>query len=91
MEAIELLISYITTPSDLDRSQQPFPISPFLLVARISDSNTPSVRLFEKLGFKIVKHVQVFGEVEMRLEDGISVERTWRRGRRIAWPSTNAS
>jgi L-amino acid N-acyltransferase YncA len=26
----------------------------------------PSIRLFEKLGFRITKRVEVFGEVEMR-------------------------
>lgn len=36
-------------------------------IARISSKNTASIKLFEKLGFEIVKVVQVFDEVEMRL------------------------
>lgn len=44
----------------------PLPIPPTTLLARISESNVPSIRLFEKLGFRITKRVEVFGEVEMR-------------------------
>jgi hypothetical protein len=29
------------------------------------ESNVPSIKLFEKLGFRIMKWVEVFGEVEM--------------------------
>lgn len=36
------------------------------LVTRITESNEPSIKLFEKLGFKITKRVAVFEEVEMR-------------------------
>lgn len=36
------------------------------LVTKITESNEPSIRLFEKLGFKITKRVAVFEEVEMR-------------------------
>ncbi|KAK7049938.1 hypothetical protein VNI00_005368 [Paramarasmius palmivorus] len=41
-------------------------IPPRSLLCRISEDNQASIRLFEKLGFKITKHVQVFGEIEMR-------------------------
>ncbi|EKM74964.1 hypothetical protein AGABI1DRAFT_47168 [Agaricus bisporus var. burnettii JB137-S8] len=41
-------------------------IAPDRLVVRISDSNEPSIRLFEKLGFKTTKKVEIFQEVEMR-------------------------
>jgi len=41
-------------------------ITPDRLVARISDSNQPSICLFEKLGFTVVRRVEVFHEVEMR-------------------------
>ncbi|KAF9448762.1 hypothetical protein P691DRAFT_729164 [Macrolepiota fuliginosa MF-IS2] len=41
-------------------------ITPNRLVTRISDTNEPSIHLFEKLGFRIVKRVEVFQEVEMR-------------------------
>jgi hypothetical protein len=44
----------------------PLPVAPTSLLARISESNAPSIRLFEKLGFHITKRVEVFGEVEMR-------------------------
>ncbi|XP_006457332.1 hypothetical protein AGABI2DRAFT_123203 [Agaricus bisporus var. bisporus H97] len=41
-------------------------ITPDRLVVRISDSNEPSIRLFEKLGFETTKKVEIFQEVEMR-------------------------
>lgn len=44
----------------------PLKIPPIYLVTRISDNNTPSIRLFEKLGFMVTKRVEVFREVEMR-------------------------
>jgi len=44
----------------------PLNIPPTRLVMRISETNTASIRLFEKLGFEVRKHVEVFGEVEMR-------------------------
>lgn len=46
-------------------------ITPDRLVARISDSNEPSICLFEKLGFRVVRRVQVFHEVEMRWRGGV--------------------
>ncbi|KAG8784402.1 hypothetical protein FRB91_008827 [Serendipita sp. 411] len=42
-------------------------ISPSMLVARIGGSNTASISLFKKLGFRIVKPENVFGEVELRV------------------------
>lgn len=44
----------------------PLKVPPAALVTRISESNTPSIRLFEKLGFRVTKRVEVFGEIEMR-------------------------
>jgi hypothetical protein len=44
----------------------PLRIPPSRLLARISDVNIPSIRLFEKLGFTVTKRVEVFREVEMR-------------------------
>ena len=41
-------------------------ISPDRLVARISDLNKPSICLIEKLGFTVVRRVEVSHEVEMR-------------------------
>jgi hypothetical protein len=40
------------------------------LVVRIGEKNEASVRLFEKLGFRITRYVEVFGEVEMRYGGG---------------------
>lgn len=44
----------------------PSPVPPSSLLTRISLTNEPSIKLFEKLGFQIVRTVEVFGEVEMR-------------------------
>jgi L-amino acid N-acyltransferase YncA len=41
-------------------------LKPHNLVAKIGSANTPSIRLFEHLGFKIVKRVEVWDEVELR-------------------------
>ncbi|KAJ3807022.1 GNAT domain-containing protein [Lentinula aff. lateritia] len=46
--------------------KMPHSIPPTSLITRISDTNTPSIKLFEKLGFRITKHVEVFEEVELR-------------------------
>lgn len=69
------MISYATSRSASSDSyghasyppQLPIPRS--ALVARISESNYPSIKLFEQLGFKVVKRVEVFGEVEMRYKN----------------------
>lgn len=39
-----------------------------MLVTRISATNTPSIRLFEKLGFERIKEPNFFGEIEMRFK-----------------------
>lgn len=41
-------------------------IKPENLIARIGTSNQASIKLFEKLGFGIVKIVEVFDEAELR-------------------------
>ncbi|KAJ3740246.1 GNAT domain-containing protein [Lentinula detonsa] len=46
--------------------KMPHSIPPSSLITRISDKNFPSIKLFEQLGFRITKHVEVFEEVEMR-------------------------
>ena len=58
----------ISTPiyHEYNFDDSPLMISPSCLLTRISDTNAPSIRLFEKLGFTITKQVQVFREVEMR-------------------------
>lgn len=45
-------------------------------IAKIGATNKPSIRLFEKLGFVIVKHVEVFDEVEMRYQ--LASSAAWR-------------
>lgn len=73
--ALQLMLSYATSST----SPSPLPISRDRLVVRIGEKNTPSIRLFEKLGFGITKRVEVFGEVEMRMGAG-AVE--WKEGER---------
>ena len=59
-----------TLPSIIHHRQNfedsPLRIPSSCLVTRISDTNIPSIRLFEKLGFVVTKRVEVFREVEMR-------------------------
>jgi len=55
-----------TNPTPTNGPMFPLPIPPTSLLTRISESNVPSIKLFEKLGFRISKRVEVFGEVEMR-------------------------
>lgn len=82
MEALQLMLGYATgqpqafsTVSVSDSATQsvvvgteslPLKIPPEALLTRISDTNSPSIHLFEKLGFEITKRVEVFREVEMR-------------------------
>ncbi|KAJ7029377.1 GNAT domain-containing protein [Mycena alexandri] len=77
-EALQLMLGYATAsssgyflcenPSSIREALQdsPLPISPTSLLVRISESNVPSIHLFEKLGFRVTKRVEVFTEVEMR-------------------------
>ncbi|KAJ6501916.1 N-acetyltransferase 9-like protein [Mycena sanguinolenta] len=75
LEALQLMLGYATAsskgpflcenPPDTLKGS-PLPVPPTSLLARIFESNVPSIRLFEKLGFHITKRVEVFGEVEMR-------------------------
>ncbi|WRT63391.1 uncharacterized protein IL334_000296 [Kwoniella shivajii] len=57
IEALSLFLSYLTCT---------LPLEPNHLIARIGASNIPSIRLFQKLGFGITKHVKVFDEVELK-------------------------
>ncbi|KAJ7481058.1 GNAT domain-containing protein [Mycena galericulata] len=78
LEALQLMLGYATAssdehfhchnPSSIQDALQgsPLPVPATSLLTRISESNIPSIRLFEKLGFKITKRVEVFEEVEMR-------------------------
>ena len=58
------LLSTIHHGQNFDDS--PLRIPPSCLITRISDTNIPSIRLFEKLGFVVTKRVKVFREVEMK-------------------------
>nr|ODN88960.1 hypothetical protein L203_02366 [Cryptococcus depauperatus CBS 7841] len=67
VEALSLFLKYLTIT---------LPLPPSQLIARIGSTNLPSVQLFRKLGFGIVKHVKVFNEVELRwgVEDAKGLE-----------------
>ena len=79
LTALELLLSYATSPTT---SHAPLPVSKEQLVVRIGEKNEPSIRLFEKLGFAITKHVAVFQEIEMRCRQSLSdgTAPPWRTG-----------
>ncbi|KAI5834910.1 hypothetical protein K523DRAFT_229545 [Schizophyllum commune Tattone D] len=66
LEAISLLLHYATCGAFPLPQGSPFPIPPSSLLCRISSTNTPSIRLFERLGFVVVREVVVWKEVEMR-------------------------
>ncbi|KAG6889440.1 hypothetical protein C0995_001208 [Termitomyces sp. Mi166 len=81
LEALQLMLEYATgyPSSYFSDSSQPRLVSsptqcnglgvlPSSLVARISDTNAPSIRLFELLGFRITRRVEVFQEVELRFQ-----------------------
>lgn len=70
------MFSYATA-SD---SPSPLPVLKESLVVRIGDQNTASTALFQKLGFEITKHVDVF-ETEMRYT-GKGASSGWLRGER---------
>ncbi|KAK0235471.1 GNAT domain-containing protein [Armillaria nabsnona] len=76
LEALQLMLQYATANKFLTEGSSvptvfpkpsPLPVLPSSLVARIGDTNLPSIRLFEKLGFVITKRIEVFSEVEMKL------------------------
>jgi len=76
-EALQLLLSYAT--STAYPPALPVPAEKF--VVRIGDANTPSIKLFEKLGFVTTKHVAVFEEIEMRLGNADEAKRHWAIGK----------
>ncbi|TYJ55518.1 hypothetical protein B9479_003790 [Cryptococcus floricola] len=61
VEALSLFLKYTTSSLHLPAPQ---------LLSRIGSQNIPSIRLFKKLGFGVVKYVKVFDEVEMRFGQG---------------------
>lgn len=58
-QALQLMLQYVSIP--------PLSIPPKHFLVRIGQSNKGSIAMFEKLGFEIVKTVEVFQEVEMRM------------------------
>jgi L-amino acid N-acyltransferase YncA len=65
-------------------------LAPSMLVARIAQSNVPSISLFQKLGFTVAKEVNIFGEIEMRFT-GTDLEQNTRwgdAGTEIHYPSS---
>jgi hypothetical protein len=55
----------------------PLPLPRKALVVRIGVDNAPSISLFEKLGFIVTKRVEIFQEVELRINKDGS---TWTGG-----------
>ncbi|TFY79103.1 hypothetical protein EWM64_g4903 [Hericium alpestre] len=81
--ALEMLLAYATARALGPAEAMPFPLVASHFVARIGASNAASIALFERLGFEIVRHVEVFDEVEMRVRAEAS-EREWVGGMRVA-------
>ncbi|KAJ8589845.1 hypothetical protein M405DRAFT_933225 [Rhizopogon salebrosus TDB-379] len=81
LEALRLMLTYVTAPpfspcaslpshtlsTPPPPPPLPLPVHPSRLVVRISRSNQPSIKLFLQLGFAVVRVVEVFDEVEMRM------------------------
>ncbi|KIJ33014.1 hypothetical protein M422DRAFT_96068, partial [Sphaerobolus stellatus SS14] len=61
-QALNLIFGYATSPDGPESLRIPSE----RLVVRIGESNSASIRLFEKLGFNMTKIVEVFQEIEMR-------------------------
>ncbi|KIK64061.1 hypothetical protein GYMLUDRAFT_161710 [Collybiopsis luxurians FD-317 M1] len=86
-EALQLMFSYVTgcppqyftqhpqtdrPPTLQHHIKMPNLVPPTCLITRISDTNLPSIKLFESLGFRITKEIKVFEEVEMGWYPGTS-------------------
>lgn len=77
LEALRLMLTFVTAPPfsscvvlpshSTPSPPSPLPVHPSRFVVRISQSNQPSIKLFSQLGFAVVKVVEVFDEVEMRM------------------------
>lgn len=55
-----------TLHESLNLTDSALRIPPSSLIIRISDTNVASIKLFGRLGFEVVKRVEVFQEVELR-------------------------
>ena len=71
-----MMIAYATSAE----SPPLLPLPKDRFVVRIVDSNEPSIRLFEKLGFAITKKIEVFEEVEMRMRIEVARRMRWNGG-----------
>ena len=60
------MMYWILTDDSLSYAISTIGVKPHNLMAKIGSANTPSIRLFESLGFSIVKVVEVWDEVELR-------------------------
>lgn len=66
-EALQLMLHYATGYPFFPKTiSSPLKIDPTRLLTKISETNAPSISLFESLGFKLTKRISVFSEVEMR-------------------------
>lgn len=70
--ALCILLAYATS-----NPPQGLGVPPSVLTARIGLANTPSIRLFERLGFVQSKVVEVFQEVEMKYAGEKGWETPW--------------
>lgn len=55
-------------------------MAPARLVVKIGEDNAPSIALFGRLGFEVVKRVAVFREVELRLTKPEEARERWLKG-----------
>jgi len=69
--ALALLLSYACDKLDVGKGS---------FVARIGAANTRSIALFSNLGFKVVRTISVFDEVEMRVLDTDNIAQNWPAG-----------
>lgn len=74
-EALQLMLYYATGHpfSSSTTIESPLKIAPTRLLTRISEANEASISLFETLGFKLTKRIQVFAEIEMRWQADLSL------------------
>lgn len=84
--ALSLLLAYATSPA----SPAPLPVPPARLVARIGQDNAPSIRLFESLGFEVVRRVDVFNELEMRTAANGAHAHEWTAGAVVPFEAPDA-
>jgi len=66
-QAIQLMIAYASRP--------PLSLAPTHFLVRIGMANKASIAMFDRLGFAVVRTVEVFQEVEMRAKSGGGVQR----------------